>query len=58
MEPCKTISKKHFLSEEENNCEEEFNLKPQHRICNIDFCKCECDCKPMGTFAESFYLLL
>ena len=25
MEPCKAIPKKHFVSEEENNCEEEIN---------------------------------
>ena len=36
MEPCKAISKKHFVPEEENKCEEEINLTPQNRIGNID----------------------
>ena len=54
----KAIPKKHFVSEEENNCEEESNLIPQNRIGNIDWCKCGCECKPMATFGESFCLLL
>ena len=58
MEPHKAIPKKHFVSEEENNCEEETNLTPHDRIGNIDWCKCVCECKPMVTFAESFCLLL
>ena len=45
--------KKHFLSKEENNCEEEILLAPEDRIANIDCCKCGCECKPMATFAES-----
>ena len=36
MEPRKAIPKKHFVSEKENNCEEEINLTPQDRIGNID----------------------
>ena len=58
MEPRKDISRKHFVSEEENNSEEEINLAPQDRIGNVDWCKCGCRYKPMATFAESFYLLL
>ena len=46
VEPCKAIPKKHFVSEEENNCEKEINLKRQDRIGNIDWCKCGCKCKP------------
>ena len=38
--------------------EEETNLTQQDRIAYIDWCKCECECKPMVTFAESFCLLL
>ena len=34
----KYVQKKHFVSEEENNCEEEINSKPQDRISNIDWC--------------------
>ena len=40
--------KKHFVSEEENNYEEETNLTPQD-IANINWCKCGCECKPMTT---------
>ena len=54
----KYVQKKHFVWEEENNCEGEINLTPQDRIVNIIWCKCGCDCKPMETFAESFCLLL
>ena len=36
MEPCKSIPKKNFVSEEENNNKEEINLSPQDRISNID----------------------
>ena len=50
--------KKHFVSEEENNCEEEINLTPQDRIANINWCKCVCEFKTMTTFAESLCLLL
>ena len=39
MEPCNAIPKKHFVSEEENNCQREINLTPQDRIGNIDWCK-------------------
>ena len=53
MEPRQAISKKPFVSEEENNCEEETSLKPQDRIGNIDWCKCECECKLTVTFTES-----
>ena len=49
---------KHFVSEEENNCEEEINLTLQDKVGNIDWCKCGCECKSMTTFAESFCLLL
>ena len=53
----KYVQKKHFVSEEENNCEEEINSKPQDRISNnIDWCGYEC--KPMVIFAESFCLFL
>ena len=38
MEPRKAIRKKHFVLEEENNCEEEINLTPQDRIGNTDWC--------------------
>ena len=58
MEPRKDISRKRFVSEEENNWEEEINLAPQDRIGNVGWCKCGCRYKPMATFAESFYLLL
>ena len=58
MESHTAIPKKHFLSEEENNCEEEINLTPQDGISNIDWCKCQCECKLMATFADSFCLLL
>ena len=58
MEPYKAISKKHFVSEEENNCKEGTNLTPQDRIGNIDWCKCGCKFKPMTRLAESFCLLL
>ena len=38
--------KKHFVSEEQNNFEEEINLTPQQdRIANIDWCKCGRECK-------------
>ena len=40
MEPRKVIPEKHFVSEEENNCEEEVNLTPEDRIGNSDWCKC------------------
>ena len=43
----KYVQKKHFLSEEENNCEEEINFKIEDKIA-----------KPMATFGESFCLLL
>ena len=39
-EPPRAIPKKPFVSEEENNCEDEINLKSQDRIGNIDWCKC------------------
>ena len=58
MEPHKAITKKHFVSEEENNCEEKNNLIPQDRISNTDWCRCGYECKPMMTFVESFCLLL
>ena len=35
---------KHFVWEEENNCEEKINLTPQEKIGNIDWCKCGCEC--------------
>ena len=57
MEPRQAIPKKHFISEEENNCEEEINLSPQDRNGNIDWHKCGCE-KPVATFAEIFSLLL
>ena len=44
MEPCKTIPKKPFALEEENNFEEEITLTTQDRIGNIDWCKCVCEC--------------
>ena len=37
MEPRKSMPKKPFVSEEQNNCEEEINLAPQDS--NIDWCK-------------------
>ena len=46
METRKAIPKKHFVSEEENNCEEETNLAPQDRIRN--WCKCGCAKVPKG----------
>ena len=58
MEPRKVIPEKHFISEEENNCEEEVNLTPEDRIGNSDWCKCGYQCKPVDTLAESFCLLL
>ena len=58
MEHRKAIPRKHFVSEEENNCEEEINLTPHDRIGNIDLYKCGCEGKSMATFAESFCLLL
>ena len=36
VEPRKAIPKKYFVSEEQNNCEEEINLTPKDRIGNID----------------------
>ena len=54
----KATTKKPFLSEEENSCEKQINLKPQNRISNINWCKNECECKLIATFAESFCLLL
>ena len=36
IEPREVILKKYFVSQEENNCEEESNLIPQNRIGNID----------------------
>ena len=36
MEPRKATPKKYFVSEEENDCEEESNLTPHGRISNID----------------------
>ena len=56
MEPSKAIPKKHFVLEEENNCEEEMNLIPQDRIGGIDWCKCAYECKQMAACAESFCL--
>ena len=53
----KAIPKKHFVLEE-NNCEEEINLTPRDRICNINWWKCGYKCNPMATFAESVCLLL
>ena len=52
MEPCQAIPREHFLSEEENNCEEETNLTPQDRFGNIASCKCGCECKPIAIFAD------
>ena len=52
MEPRK--AKKHFVSEEEINCEEELNLTPEDRIDNINWCKCGYECKPMAAFSEGF----
>ena len=52
MEPLNAVPKKPFVSDEE------FNLTPQDRIGNIDWCKYGCECKLMATFAESFCLLL
>ena len=57
MEPCKAITKKHFVSEEESN-REEVTLTPQDRISNINWCECGYECKPIITFVESFNLLL
>ena len=57
MERRKAIPKKRFVSEEENNGEEEINLTSQDRIDNINWCKCRCECEPMVTFNESFLLL-
>ena len=57
MERRKAIPKKRFVSEEENNGEEEINLTSQDRIDNINWCKCRCECEPMVTFTESFLLL-
>ena len=45
MKPRQAISINHFVSEEENNCQEEINLTPQNRIGNTDWCKCGCECK-------------
>ena len=58
MKPRKAISKKPFVSEEQNSCEEEINLIPQERIGNIDWCKCGCEFKLIATFVKSFCLLL
>ena len=58
MEPRKAIPKKSFVSEEENNYEEEINLTSQDRIGNIDWCRRECEFKLMATFAESVCLML
>ena len=58
MEPRQAVPKKHFVSKEENKCEEEINLIRQDRIGNMDWCKCGCECKPMETFAESIGFLL
>ena len=33
-------------------------VTPQDGTGNIDWCKCEYECKPIATFTESFYLLL
>ena len=57
MEPCKAITKKHFVSEEESN-RDEVTLTPQDRISNIDWCECGYECKPIIAFVESFNLLL
>ena len=38
MEPRKAIPKKHFVSEEEDHCEEEINVTPQDRIGNTEWC--------------------
>ena len=58
METRKAITKKHFVSEKENNCEEEINLRPQDRPSNIDQCKCGCEYNTTVTVAESLYLLV
>ena len=42
MEPRKAIRKRPFVSEEKSNCEEEFDLTPQHRIGKINWSKCRC----------------
>ena len=44
MECRKAIPKKRFVSEEENNGEEEINLTSQDRIDNINWCRCRCEC--------------
>ena len=54
----KCVQKKHFISEEENYCVEEINLRPQDRIANIDWCKFACEWETMATLTESFCLLL
>ena len=58
MEPRQAIPMKPFVSEEENNCQQEINLTPQDGIGNFDWGKCGCECKLMATLAESFCLLL
>ena len=58
MEPRKAISKKYFVSEEENNHEKGINLTWQNRTSNIDWFKCGYECKPKMIFVESFCLLL
>ena len=55
MELRKRNPKKPFVSEEENNCEEEINLTLQERISNINWCKCGCESKLITTFSESFF---
>ena len=58
METRKAITKKHFVSEKENNCEEEINLRPQDRPSNIDQCKCGCEYNTTATIAKSLCLLV
>ena len=50
MKPRNAIPKKNFVSEEENNCEEEINLTEKDSISNTDWCKYGCVCKSMATF--------
>ena len=44
--------RKNILCQKKINCKEEFNLTPQDKIANMDWCKSGCECKPMGTFAK------
>ena len=54
MEPHKVIAEETVVPEEENNCEEETNLTPQVIIDNIDWCKCQYECKRTTTIDKSF----